>query len=401
MKIAIVHNTYQRPGGEDVTVAAETALLESRGHKVVRYTRSNDEIAALSGPKRLLTVKDIVHSERSKREIFDLLKNEKPDVVHVHNTFMVISPSVYEACRQAGVPVVQTLHNYRLLCPGWSLSRDGQVCEECVEHGLWRGVWHGCYRDSKWMTAAVALMLQVHRRRGTWARSVDSYIALTNFAREKFIQGGLPAPAIQVKPNFPEFDPGERAAPGRFALFIGRLDPEKGLKTLLSAWERLRDRIPLVIMGDGPLRQSLEAEVAAKDRSNIAFTGWRERADVVAAIKAASFLVIPSTWYEGFPMTLVEAFACGTPVICSRLGGLQEIVEHHRTGLHFNPGDAGDLASTVASAWAQPSLLSAMGRAARKEFEAKYTAEKNYELLVNIYQQAIAFARRRQQPMDN
>ena len=394
MKIAIVHNTYQRPGGEDMIVAAETALLESRGHKVVRYSRSNDEIAALSGAQRLLTAKNIVHSERSKREIFDLLKNEKPDVVHVHNTFMVISPSVYEACRQAEVPVVQTLHNYRLLCPGWSLSRDGQICEECLEHGLWRGVWHGCYRDSKWMTAAVALMLQVHRRRGTWTHSVDSYVALTNFAREKFIQGGIPAPAIHVKPNFPDYDPGERTSPGHFALFIGRLDPEKGVKTLLSAWERLRDRIPLVVMGDGPLRQSLEAEVAAKNRSNIAFTGWCERADVVAAIKAAAFLVIPSTWYEGFPMTLVEAFACGTPVICSRLGGLQEIVEHHRTGLHFNPGDASDLASTVASAWAQPSLLCAMGHAARKEFEAKYTAARNYELLLKIYEQTIASARR-------
>jgi glycosyltransferase involved in cell wall biosynthesis len=390
MKIVVVHNTYQQPGGEDVAVAAETNLLESRGHTVIRYSRSNDEIAAASLPERLLMVKDMIHSGRSQREMLDLLRRERPDLVHVHNTFVMVSPSVFEACREAGIPAVQTLHNYRLLCPGWSLCREGKVCEDCLESGLWRGVWHACYRDSHLATAAVALMLQVHRMRGTWDRDVSGYVALTNFARGKFIQGGLPASRIGVKPNFLESDPGERSSAGHFALFVGRLSAEKGAEVLLRAWQKLQGTIPLVIIGDGPLRESLQAEAAARNLANVTFRGWRSRSEILCAMQGASLLITPSLWYEGFPMTIVEAFACGTPVICSRLGGLREIVEDGRTGRHFNPGDGEDLACKLDSLWMQPSQLTAMGRAAREEYKANYTAERNYQLLMEIYERAIA-----------
>jgi len=390
MKIAIVHNTYQQPGGEDVAVAAESNLLERRGHTVIRYSRSNDEMAMMSAPRRLLMVKDMIHSEKSKREMLDLLRDERPDLVHVHNTFMMVSPSVFEACREAGIPVVQTLHNYRLLCPGWSLCREGKVCEECIESGLWRGVWHGCYRDSRLMTAAVALMLQVHRMRGTWSHDVGGYVALTNFARDKFIEGGLPASRIGVKPNFLESDPGKRCSSGGFALFVGRLSAEKGAEVLLQAWQKLKGTIPLVIMGDGPLREPLESEAAARNLSNITFAGWRSRAEILSAMKSASLLITPSLWYEGFPMTVVEAFACEIPVICSRLGGLREIVEDGSTGLHFNPGDAEDLAGKLDLLWTQPAQLAAMGRAAREEYKRNYTAERNYELMMQIYARTMA-----------
>ena len=390
MKIVIVHNTYQHPGGEDVAVAAESNLLERRGHTVIRYSRSNDEMAMISAPRRLLMVKDMIHSEKSKREMLDLLRNERPDLVHVHNTFMMVSPSVFEACREAGIPVVQTLHNYRLLCPGWSLCREGKVCEECIESGLWRGVWHGCYRDSRLMTAAVALMLQVHRMRGTWSHDVGGYVALTNFARDKFIEGGLPASRIGVKPNFLESDPGKRSSSGGFALFVGRLSAEKGAEVVLEAWQKLKGTIPLVIMGDGPLREPLESEAAARNLSNVTFAGWRSRGEILSAMKSASLLVTPSLWYEGFPMTVVEAFACGIPVICSRLGGLREIVEDGSTGLHFNPGDAEDLAGKLDLLWTQPSQLAAMGRAAREEYKRSYTAERNYELMMQIYARTMA-----------
>lgn len=392
MKIAIVHNTYRQRGGEDVVVAAETALLERKGHKVVCYARSNDEIASLSLSQKLLLVKDIVHAEKSKRELLSLLRAEKPDVVHVHNTFLMISPSVYEACRNAGVPVVQTLHNYRLLCPGWSLSRDGHVCEECIDDGLWRSVWHGCYRDSRMMTAAVVLLLQEHRSKRTWDRSVDSYVALTHFARNKFIQGGLPSSAIHVKPNFLELDPGERASDGRRFVFVGRLSREKGVWTLLDAWQRLPHSIPLLIIGDGPLRQSLESAARLRSLSNITFTGWLSRPEVYAAVKNASALIIPSVCYEGFPMTLVEAFACGTPVIGSGLGGVAEIIEDGRNGLHFTAGDASDLADKVKWAWACPEALAEMGHAGRQEFERRYSAETNYKLLLQIYEKTISRA---------
>ncbi len=390
MKIVIVHNTYQQPGGEDVAVAAESNLLERRGHTVIRYSRSNDEMAMMSAPRRLLMVKDMIHSEKSKREMLDLMRDERPDLVHVHNTFMMVSPSVFEACREAGIPVVQTLHNYRLLCPGWSLCREGKVCEECIESGLWRGVWHGCYRDSRLMTAAVALMLQVHRMRGTWSHDVGGYVALTNFARDKFIEGGLPASRIGVKPNFLESDPGKRSSSGGFALFVGRLSAEKGAEVVLQAWQKLKGTMPLVIMGDGPLREPLESEAAARNLSNITFAGWRSRGEILSAMKSASLLITPSLWYEGFPMTVVEAFACGIPVICSRLGGLREIVEDGSTGLHFNPGDAEDLAGKLDLLWTQPSQLAAMGRAAREEYKRNYTAERNYELMMQIYARTMA-----------
>jgi glycosyltransferase involved in cell wall biosynthesis len=390
MKIVIVHNTYQQPGGEDVAVEAESNLLERRGHTVIRYSRSNDEMAMMSAPRRLLMVKDMIHSEKSKREMLDLLRDERPDLVHVHNTFMMVSPSVFEACREAGIPVVQTLHNYRLLCPGWSLCREGKVCEECIESGLWRGVWHGCYRDSRLMTAAVALMLQVHRVRGTWSHDVGGYVALTNFARDKFIEGGLPASRIGVKPNFLESDPGKRCSSGGFALFVGRLSAEKGAEVLLQAWQKLKGTIPLVIMGDGPLREPLESEAAARNLSNITFAGWRSRGEILSAMKSASLLITPSLWYEGFPMTVVEAFACGIPVICSRLGGLREIVEDGSTGLHFSPGDAEDLAGKLDLLWTQPARLAEMGRAAREEYKGNYTAERNYELMMQIYTRTMA-----------
>lgn len=392
MKLVIVHNRYQQPGGEDIVVAAESAMLEQNGHTVIRYFRSNDEVDAMTGPRRLLLVRDMIRSEQSKQQLYALLRSEKPDLVHVHNTFLVISPSVFEACRDAGVPSVQTLHNYRLLCPGWALSRNGRVCEECLDHGLWRSVWHGCYRNSRLMTAAVAVMLQTHRANGTWNELVDGYVALTSFARGKFIQGGLPPAAIHVKPNFLDFDPGQRISPSRSMLFVGRLSEEKGVDVLLRAWEKLSAPIPLVIIGEGPLRSQLEAYAAASNVSNVRFVGWQDRMAVFSALKSASALILPSLCYEGFPMTIVEAFACGTPVICSGFGGMAEIVEAGRTGLHFPPGDQNDLASKIEWAWDNQETLAEMGRAARQEFERHYTAETNHKLLLDIYERAIAHA---------
>jgi glycosyltransferase involved in cell wall biosynthesis len=288
------------------------------------------------------------------------------------------------------VPVLQTLHNFRLLCPAWSLSREGRVCEECIDHSLWRGVWHGCYRNSHLRTAAVAFMLQVHRGRNTWNKLVDGYVALSEFARQKFVENGLPAAKMHVKPNFVYQDPGERQCAGNYALFVGRLSPEKGVGTLLSAWEKLSTPMPLVIAGEGPERAALEAQAAAAHLSNVKFTGRLSSEEVRSSMKGAAFLVMPSIWYEGFPMTIAESFACGTPVICSKLGAMQEIVEHQRTGLHFMPDDAEDLRQQVEYALSHPAELAAMGKTARQEYEQRYTAQINYAMLMNIYEQTIA-----------
>ena len=389
MKILLIHNAYCEPGGEDVAFDAERRLLEDAGHQVVIYRRTNWEIQNYSGFERLALVSRIVWAKDARQDIAVLLRQEKPQLAHIHNTFVMVSPSVYSACQQAGVPVVQTLHNYRLLCPGANFFRKGHVCEECVEHSLWRGIRYGCYRDSRPATATVALMLALHRRWRTWMGMVNGYIALTEFARNKFISGGLPAEKISVKPNFVHSDPGERTESGEYALFVGRLAPDKGLHTLLASWKRLHNCLPLHVVGDGPMRTQLEAEAVECGVANILFRGRLARSAVWEAIKGAKFLILPSECYENFPVTVAEAFACGTPVICSRHGATQEIVTDSRTGLHFAPGNPDDLAQKVEWASTHPRRMAEMGKEARREYESRYTSEKNYSLLMEIYRRVL------------
>jgi len=290
------------------------------------------------------------------------------------------------------VAVVQSLHNYRLLCPTATFLRDGRICEECAVHSLRRAVRYGCYRGSRAASAVVAGMLALHRRRRTWSERVDGYVALTGFARERLVAGGLPPDRVAVVPNFVHPDPGERSEAGGYALFAGRLAPEKGLHTLLQAWRRLETRVPLRIAGDGPLRPVLEAEVAG-GLADVEMLGPLPRGELVKVLQGARCLVVPSLWYEGFPMTIVEAFACGVPVIASRLGGLPEIVAEGRTGLLFAPADPGDLARTLESAWTDPEALAEMGLAARREYEDHYTAARHAALLEEVYARAIAARR--------
>jgi glycosyltransferase involved in cell wall biosynthesis len=390
MKILLVHNTYQQAGGEDVVFEQEKRNLQRAGHHVATYERSNHEMEQFSTLQRAMLIKRIVWATDSRQEFAQLLARESPDVVHVHNTFIMISPSIYSACRDQGVPVVQTLQNYRLMCPGALFFRDGRVCEDCVEHSLWRGIQHGCYRGSHVQTAGVALMLAWHRQLKTYQELVDCSVAATEFSRGKFVAAGFDADKIVVKPNFVDQDPGPRKQPGDYAVFAGRLSPEKGVTTLLDAWEHVHRDCTLKIVGDGPLRARLEVQAKERGLANVTFCGRLSREESIATVKGARFQITPSLWYEGFPMVIVEAFACGVPVLCSRLGGMQEIVADAETGLHFNPGDAQDLVRKVEWAWNHPEELVAMGRAARRKYETDYTAEKNYSLLMKIYEHTVA-----------
>ena len=384
MRLLLVHNRYLQPGGEDAVFEAERALLARHGHKVVTLVEDN---ARLREVHPLKAAVEAFWSQRAYRQVRTLIERTRPQVVHVHNTFLRLSPAVYYAAHVAGVPVVQTLHNYRLLCPGALLMRAGQVCEDCLGKILpWPGVLRGCWRGSRAQTSVVAAMLAVHRGLRTWSTKVDRYIALTEFARQKFIAGGLPAEKIVVKPNFVDPDPGLGTHQGGFALFVGRLSAEKGLPTLLQAWKNL-PAVPLKIIGDGPLEPEVRA--FASRNSQVEVLGRRARDEVLQWMKMAQFLLFPSEWYEGFPMTLAEAFATGLPVIASRLGAMAEIVAHSRTGLLFEPGNPEALAEAVAWAWAHPKQMADMGREARREYEAKYTAERNYEMLMAIYRQVM------------
>jgi glycosyltransferase involved in cell wall biosynthesis len=386
MKILLVHNFYQQDGGEDEVFRREKELLSAAGHEVVEYTRHNDEISRYGALQKITLAGRTIWAGDTHKEFRDLLRKESPDVAHFHNTFPLVSPSAYYACASAGVPVVQTLHNSRLICPGGALYRDAKPCDDCVGKALpFAGVRHACYQDSYARSAVTASMLVAHRALGTWETKVDQYVVFTEFYRQLFIRGGIAGDRITLKPHFVECDPGVRQQPGNYALFVGRLAPEKGIKTLLSAWQSLPD-VPLKIRGEGPLADSVQ-EAAAAQGSSVTFVPRPSRKDLFKLMQGARFLVWPSEGYnETFGLVAVEAFACGVPVIASNVGAMKEIVTDRVTGLHFRPADPADLEQKVRWAWTHPTEMEEMGRAARREFEVKYTKERNYTALMNIYE---------------
>jgi glycosyltransferase involved in cell wall biosynthesis len=381
MNILSVHNSYRTPGGEDQVFAQEADLLRAHGHKVLLYHTSNEQV---TGKNPLVLLGNTIWNKQTYSELLDLMQREKPDVVHVHNTFPVISPAVYYAAKEAGIPVVQTLHNFRMLCPAGTLFRDGHVCEDCVGKRVpWPGAVHGCYRGSRLATAAGAAMIAIHNHKQTWSKTVSAYIALTGFARDKFVEAGFPGEKILIKPNYLPADPGTGGGKGNYALFVGRLTPEKGINTLLEAWREIGNELPLQIAGDGPLAP--EVESAASAIPNVTWLKWLPRTEILQKMKDASVLILPSTWYEGFPMIIAEAFAVGLPVIASNLGSMSTIIDHQRTGLHFEPGNTTSLVEAVRWFCAQPNETAKMREQVRLEYEMKYTAERNYAQMMNIY----------------
>jgi glycosyltransferase involved in cell wall biosynthesis len=392
MRILIVHESYQQRGGEDAVAAAEAEQLELHGHTVLQYRRHNDELKD-QGPLRIVRSGiDAVWSRHSARDLERLLVTGKPEVVHFHNTLPLISPSTYYACSRYGVPVVQTLHNYRLVCPAATFLRNGRLCEECLGRRVaWKAVAHGCYRGSRAASAAVTAMLAAHRALRTWQTKVDAYIALSEFARKKHVAGGLPPGRLVVKPNFVHPDPGPRPKheAGKYALFVGRLSAEKGLSGLLAAWKRLSQPIPLFLLGEGPMREEIAPQMGSSALPEASLVGGVSRDEVFEWMRGARFLVCPSHWFEGCPLVIVEAFACGVPVIATGHGPTAEMVDHGRTGLHVAAGDDADLAAKVEWAWSHPAEMQVMGEAARREFEAKYSAEQNYRQLLALYERLV------------
>lgn len=400
-RVLRVHNRYQECGGEDVAYEAETALLAAHGHDVDTLEFSNDDIAdqrsVVDSARLALTT---VWSRAGRDRIREAIHAFQPDVVHFDNTFPLVSPAAYAVGRSAGVAVVQSLHNYRLLCPSATFFRDGHLCEDCMgKTPPLPAVIHGCYRQSKTQSAVVAAMLTTHRLRHTWSRDVDRYIALTQFSKQKFLAGGLPAERIAVKPHFLDPDPGEPMAKSDSMLFVGRLADYKGVMVLPLAWNLLENDMGLRIAGDGPLANAL-GHYAERD-PRIRLLGRQTKHEVMAEMKTARAVIVPSLLYETFGLIIVEAFACDTPVIASRLGAMAELIDHGRTGLLFTPGQPDDLAAKVRWAVEHPEEMDEMGVNARNEYEAKYTAERNYPLLIDVYQQAIDHSRRaRSQPED-
>ena len=381
LRVLLVHNAYQQSGGEDSVVADELALLRRKGHEVIELRRDNHEIQAISRPS--LAVQTL-WSHATQDQALALLRQHRPAVVHVHNTFPLISPSVYWACARAGVPVVQTLHNFRLACPQAMFLRDGKVCESCLGKTPWPAIAHGCYRNSRVQTAVVAGMLALHRTLGSFEQKVTRYIALNEFCKAKFIQAGLPAQRIAIKPNFADVAPPSQGQPPRQGmLFVGRLSPEKGIDVLGQAWGGCPG-LSLRIVGTGPAGSGLESQ------AGVQMLGHQLPAQVQAEMKSALALVLPSICFENFPRTLVEAFGAGLPVIASRIGALAELIDHGETGLLFEPGDAQGLGRAMRWAAEHPQRMFQMGSNARARYESHYTPDNNYQQLMTIYRSAIA-----------
>lgn len=383
--VLIAHNHYRHAGGEDQVFFDEGRLLEENGHRVIRYTKHNDRIAnygAIGLARRSIWNSEVV------REVRKLIQQNDIDIVHVHNTWPLISPAIYYAAKAEGVPTVQTLHNYRLLCPAELLLRDGAPCEDCVHKRIkWPGVLHACYLNSRPATAVPATMVAWHRFAGTWSSKVDAYIALTEFGRGKYIEGGLPPEKLHVKPNFVYADPGVGSHAGNYALFVGRLSHEKGVDVLLDAWNKLNKPLPLRIVGDGPLVETTRE--AGKRNGLVDVVGRRDHDAVLELMKDATLLIMPSRSYESFGLSIIEAFATGLPVIASRMGSMASLVEDGITGLLFTPIDAADLASKVEWALDHPEAMVVMGRHARRAYEEHFTAKRNYQLLMEIYRSVI------------
>lgn len=390
MKVLLCHNYYQQRGGEDQVFEDETWLLRHFGHEVVNYELTNH---AISDMRRTDLIRKTFWNNQAEHELRQLIRDFQPQVVHCINFFPLISPAICEAAVSSGCSMVQALQNYRLICPKAQLMRNNKICERCVgKKFAWPSILHGCYRGDRFATSVVAGMLSYHRWKRTWDRCIDRYVVPSQITREKYLQAGFPAEKISVKPNFLRPDPGMGASAGDYAIFVGRLSPEKGVGTLLDGWRKIEANFNLVIVGDGPL--AAEVRQAAAGDARIQWVGQQSLNEVCRLLGNARFSIMPSIWYEPFGRTVIESFAVGTPVLASRMGAMLELIAENRTGRFFEPNNADDLARKVvemfaATALADGSNLNHMRHYARQEYLEKYTAEKNYKKLISIYDDAI------------
>ena len=396
MKVLLVHNFYgsAAPSGENQVVEAEKALLQARGHDVAEFTRHSDEVRVQGAWGTIKAAAATPWNPWSARAIRQAAARFRPDVVHVHNTFPLISPSIFHALAGTGVARVLTLHNYRLFCPAAIPMRAGKVCTDCLDRrSAWPALQHGCYRNSRPATLPLAINVALHRAAGTWAHQVEAFIALTEFQRQRVVDAGLPASRVFVKPNFypgnPAVVPWAQRQP--CVVFAGRLTAEKGVATLIRAWQLWGPGAPeLRVLGDGPLRADLEAMAAGLP---VRFLGQVSTTEAQRQIAQASLLVLPSECFEGFPMVVREAFAFGTPAAVSNLGPLPSIVTHGVSGVVFEAGNAASLLQIIGSTWHAPDMLQNLGQGARRAFEALYHEEVNHQALMRVYGQAKAHIR--------
>lgn len=388
MRVLLVHNYLRPPSGENTVFEQEKALLIAKGHQVITYCRQNGAISKEAFVKKLFLLPNSLWSIKSYREIKKIIEEFSPDVAHFHNTYPLISPSAYYACRHYKVPVVQTLHHFRLVCLGALLFRDGKICEDCAGLKFRPGIIHGCYRNSRLFSMGLALMLKVHFLLNTWQKAVETYIALSDFGAAKFIELGFPPVAFSIKPNFISPIAKTEISDGGYGLFVGRLGHEKGIACLLETLRKCPE-IPFIIAGDGPLEAQTQDMIRQYKLKNVQYLGLLDYKNCMNYIQKAGFVVFPSVWYEGMPMVILEAMAAAKPVIAANIGVLPEMVKDGHTGILFKSGSVSELTAKFKWLQAHPAVSVQMGQAARRLFEKKYAPEKNYDQLLNIYKRAI------------
>jgi glycosyltransferase involved in cell wall biosynthesis len=395
MRVVVCHNYFRERGGEDRVFEDELKLLQANGVDVVPFIRRNTDFEGFWDTTKVAL--RTPWNGKTSEELGDLVTRTSADVVHFHNWLPQISPAGFYAARRAGAAVVQTLHNYRWACPKGIMFRDGRVCEDCMGKTVpWPAVRHLCYRDSLAGSMFLATTIGLHNILRTKERAIDTFIAPGAFIKKKLTMAGIPGDDIFIKPLFTK-DPGAGGGEGGYAVYLGRLSPEKRIDTLLAAWERLDGKVPLLISGDGPQR-SLVERAAAKDPS-ITYLGFAPDEALDRLLGDARALVFTSGTYEAQPVTILETYAKGTPVIAANMGAMSELIEDNVTGWHFVPGDPDDLARVTAAAFDAANDLSEMRAAVRNKYLDTYTPEPNFARLMEIYQ--IAIERRRTDQEEN
>ena len=389
MYILQIHNSYQTPGGEDKVVNAEKELLEANGHRVIQYYRHNNEIKDYGFFQKIRFFVETIYSQRTCRELDKLIEKQKPDIAHIHNVFPLISPSVYYCLKRHNIPVVQTVHNYRFLCPNSLFYTRNAICEKCKAGNTMHCFLNKCYKNNFLLSGLYALTFWIHGKVKTFQNKIDIFIALSYFSKDKLTEGCFPKEKIEIEGNFlsqnktePDYDKED------YAIFMGRLSNEKGLITLLNAFRKM-NKIKLKIAGKGGLEKELKMYTIKNNISCVEFLGFISGSERLELLQKARFSLIPSQCYDNFPTSALESFSVGTPVIASRIGGLPELIEEGKNGFLFESGDPDDLAEKISYLYENPDKTLEMGKYAHKCIDEKYGHQKHYERLMEIYEKAI------------
>jgi len=388
LKILVIHNRYLEQGGEDTVLSDEKEMLESYGHEIILYSRNNSELKEYSAfAKMRFVLQDSCWSKSVYNEVQNIIEKHKPDIAHIHNTFLMITPSVYDACYDKKIPVVQTFHNYRFLCSNGLFFRENKPCEDCLVKGNFQSIKHKCWRKSFFASAIMARVLKQFKGYQLFNKKINAGIVLSEFSRDKFVYAGFDSHKLFVKPNFVDLKNIRLTSEkGEDAIFVGRLVDYKGIECLMDAF-RMHPKIRLNIIGDGPLMRAIESQIANMDHVN--FLGRLSYQKTLEAIKKSAFLIFPSTCYETFGRVIIEAFACGVPVIASDAGAAKELVQDGYTGYLFESGNSDDLFAKINLFMQNKILMRKMRIHCRQEYEKKYSLSRNYEILLNVYQKAM------------